>query len=131
MSLIKKDFAILDKLVFRELLYIPAVSFAFSKFGGLAYLMSIFFYTYAVLMDIFNKDDKNNAESIINSLPVRKVDIIKAKYSLIFIFVIIGNVVFFILNYILSKMPIPYQYIHVSIPLVLLATLYIVLFNSI
>lgn len=130
-NLIKKDFTILGFLVFRELLYIPAIGFAFYKFGGLAYLMAIFFYTYAVLMDTFNKDDKNDSEKIINCLPVKKADIIKAKYSLILIFILIGNVVFFILNYILGMLPVPYEQIQVSIPLMLMATLYIVVFNSI
>lgn len=103
-SLIRKDFKLLGAYgivigvfgLFYSILGYKTENFVLSQiyFGYV-----IFFLTYVMLMYSINFDEKSKADIILNSLPLKRADIVKARYISYLIYpLIFGGVLFIITN---------------------------------
>ncbi|MBU3155589.1 ABC-2 transporter permease [Clostridium estertheticum] len=92
-NLIIKDILIQKKTIIYALLYAAFVFVCFSTIfpnGFGLYVMSPMVITYLYITLAVQYDDKNNSEVILNSLPLKRSDIVISKYMSIFVFGIIG-----------------------------------------
>ncbi|MCB2306779.1 ABC-2 transporter permease [Clostridium estertheticum] len=92
-NLIIKDILIQKKTIIYALLY---AAFMFASFSTIfpsgfgLYVMSPIVITYLYITLAVQYDDKNNSEVILNSLPLKRSDIVISKYISTFVFGIIG-----------------------------------------
>jgi len=92
-NLVLKDIAIQKKMLVFAFIYTAFASFCFYSMGpnGLAlYVIAPIITNYLFISNAVNFDEKNKSEIILNSLPIKRNDIVKSKYMSIFVFVIIG-----------------------------------------
>lgn len=128
-SLIKKDFKLLGAYgivigvfgLFYSILGYKTKNFILSQiyFGYI-----IFFLTYVMLMYSINFDEKSKADIVLNSLPLKRADIVKARYISYFIYPLIFGGVLFIITKLLHTLKIS-EYTN-GTPLGLFSLLFIV-----
>ena len=109
-NLVWKDLLILKRFLWLAPLYGFFAFFAFSSMpdGGLsAATVAI---TYMLMLQAFALDDKNHAEIMLNSLPLRRRDIVLAKYLSVFLYAALG-----IVSFLLAQVVVTVVGIHISI----------------
>ena len=93
LNLVIKDILIQKKSLLYAFLYAIFLSITFSTLkpeGMGLYVLCPIVITYLLIYYAVNYDDKNKSEIIINSLPIKREDIVIAKYISTFIYAIIG-----------------------------------------
>lgn len=93
LNLVIKDILIQKKTIIFALLYAAFVLAFFSTIfpsGFGLYVMSPMIITYLYITFAVQYDDKNNSEVILNSLPLKRSDIVISKYISTFVFGSIG-----------------------------------------
>jgi len=103
LNLIIKDILIQKKTIIYALLYTIFMEVSFSSIlpsGFGLYVMSPMVITYLFISLAVQYDDKNKSEIILNSLPVKKSDIVIAKYVSTFVFGIVGIISSIIVGFI-------------------------------
>lgn len=91
--LIKKEFLIQKKIILFSLFYVIIAGITFDAIfpgGGAIYIVAPVIITYMLMMNSGDNDEKNNSEIIINSLPIKRDDVVVAKYLSIFFFACFG-----------------------------------------
>lgn len=93
LNLIKKDILIQKKTFLYTFLYTIFASAVFSSMGpsGFSlYVLSPMVTTYMFITLAVQYEDKNKSEIVLNSLPLKRDDIVIAKYISMFVFAILG-----------------------------------------
>jgi ABC-2 type transport system permease protein len=92
-NLIVKDILIQKKTIIYALIYAIFMYAAFSSImpsGFGLYVMSPMLNTYLFITLAVQYDDKNNSQVILNSLPLKRADIVISKYMSTFVFGMLG-----------------------------------------
>jgi ABC-2 type transport system permease protein len=92
-DLIRKDFLVQKNIFLFGLLYTVFGAFVFEEMvpgGGALYMVVPYATIYLLVMYACGYDAKNNAEVILNSLPVTRVEIVIAKYLSALAFMAVG-----------------------------------------
>lgn len=94
LNLLFKDLLIQKKTFLFALFYIVFLIFVFQKppMSTAIYPMSTVAVVYLFTMNASGHDDKNRSEVLLNSLPVRRREIVLAKYLSTFLYIAIGLV---------------------------------------
>lgn len=105
LSLIYKDIILQKKMFLFALGYAVFLFFAFRtpEFVNGVYVMGSFAIAYLFLLTSVAWDDKNKSEIILNSLPVRREDIVKAKYLFVLVSAALGIAIMGVTGLILKK----------------------------
>ncbi|MBZ9607122.1 ABC-2 transporter permease [Clostridium estertheticum] len=103
LNLIIKDIAIQKKTLLYALLYTifaPIAFFSMGPSGFGLYVLSPVAITYMFITLAVQYDDKNKSEIALNSLPIKRDDIVISKYISTFVFAILGIVYSIIIGFI-------------------------------
>lgn len=118
LNLLRKDIIIQKKTFLIAFLYTILFSITFSSFKPIGlglYVVAPIVVAYTFITNAIDYDEKNKCEIILNSLPLKRTDIVISKYISIFIFVIIG-IIYSILIGVIGKMTgLPFYNISVSL----------------
>lgn len=114
-SLILKDFLLTRKTLLVSIAYAVFILIAFqSETLALAsYIMGAVAITYLYLLSVCAYDDKNNTELVLNSLPLSRESIVKARYLSVFIYLALALVIIGGLGFLFKAvgLPIPRNYL--------------------
>lgn len=102
-NLIIKDIAIQKKTLLYTLLYAifaPIAFFSMAPNGFGLYVFPPMAITYIFISFAANYDEKNKSEIVLNSLPLKRNDIVISKYISIFVFAIIGIIYAILIGFI-------------------------------
>jgi len=131
LNLIIKDFLIQKKAVVLAIFYILFFIIVFQSIGETMFAPAIIAFTYILVMGAFAYDDKNKADLMINSLPIRRVKVVMAKYVSIFVYLVIGTAAYIIIYNITTMANIPLKVYPVTFEALVGAVLGVSLMNSI
>ncbi|MDR3585119.1 MAG: ABC-2 transporter permease [Desulfosporosinus sp.] len=85
-NLVRKDLLILKRYLWLAPLYGLFALYAFRTMLGGALSVGTVVVTYMLMLQAITQDDKNNSEIMLNSLPLRRKDIVLAKYLSVFLY---------------------------------------------
>lgn len=108
-NLVIKDIVVQKKSIAFAVLYIAFFIVALQSVGEMTFTCAITAFSYILVMGGFAYDDKNKADIMLNSLPLKRYNIVLAKYISLFIFVAIGSVIYFILEMVLRGTGFPFK----------------------
>lgn len=103
LNLVIKDIAIQKKTLLFAFFYTAFISICFNSMGpnGLAlYVVAPILTNYLLVSNAVNYDEKNKSEIVLNSLPLKRDDIVIAKYISIFVFTIMGFIYSILIGFI-------------------------------
>jgi len=92
-NLVIKDIVIQKKNFLLTFFYTVFFSFTFSSFKPIGlglYVLAPIVVSFMFISNAANYDDKNKCELVLNSLPIKRADIVISKYISIFLYVIIS-----------------------------------------
>ncbi len=101
-SLIAKDILVQKKQLPLSFAYILLIVFAFQSVGNAMFAVSVVAFTYMMIMTSCAYEDKNKADIMLNSLPMKRSSIVLAKYLSVLVFFIMGTAAYAILTLVLS-----------------------------
>ncbi|NMA65345.1 MAG: ABC-2 transporter permease [Clostridiaceae bacterium] len=106
-SLIVKDILIQKKRMLISFLLIIFMIISFQSIGEAMFAASVGAFTYSLLMVACAYEDMNKSNIMLNSLPIKKSKIVAAKYVSIFVFFIMGTIIYYVCHVVASitKMP--------------------------
>ncbi|NLM72656.1 MAG: ABC-2 transporter permease [Clostridiaceae bacterium] len=93
-NLVVKDILIQKKRVLFALLYIIFMVIAFQNMGLVMFTVGVTACTYMLIMTACAYEDMNKSDIMMNSLPVKKSQIVAAKYLSVFVFFIMGTLAY-------------------------------------
>lgn len=131
LRLVIKDILIQKKTFIGALIYLVFVIFVFQSLEGNVYTAAIVAFTYLMVMGAFAYDDKSKSDIMLNSLPVKRKNIVMAKYMSLFAYVTIGTVAFIAVNSLISVSNVNVKTYPVDLESVVGAVFAISLLNSI
>ncbi|MBW9146607.1 ABC-2 transporter permease [Clostridium sp. CM027] len=134
LNLIKKDILIQKKTIIFALLYAILASAFFSPIlpkGFGLYVLSPMVITYLFITLAVQYDDKNNSEVILNSLPLKRSDIVIAKYISTFAFGLIGIICSTLVGFIGNTTRLTMFIGSISLLDIVLVTMFTCIFSSI
>ncbi|MBU3191789.1 ABC-2 transporter permease [Clostridium bowmanii] len=102
-NLVIKDIAIQKKTLLYALLYAiiaPIAFFSMAPNGFGLYVLPPMATTYIFISLAVSYDEKNKSEIVINSLPIKRVDIVISKYISVFVFATIGIIYSILIGFI-------------------------------
>lgn len=127
-NLIIKDILIQKKSFIYAVFIYPLIAIvAFSANTGGMLGMSIYSIAYIMVTGAFAYDEKSNADIFLNSLPVRKKDIVASRYLSLILFVAIGLVIMFFYIKLITLFKIPIEVGSISISNIIPITTFIIL----
>ena len=85
-NLVWKDILILKRYLWLAPLYGFFALFFFRSMPGVGLSAGSVMVTYMLMLQAFTLDDKNHSEIMLNSLPLRRRDIVLAKYLSVFLY---------------------------------------------
>ncbi len=106
-NLIAKDILVQKKQLPLSFAYILLIVFAFQSVGKAMFAVSIVAFTYMMIMTSCAYEDKNKADILLNSLPLKRSSIVLAKYLSVLVFFLMGTVAYAILTLVISISGIP------------------------
>ena len=89
-KLVWKDFLILRKVLWYAPIYAFGMALAFSGTGNGALSVATVGVSYMLMIQACARDEKNKSEIMLNSLPLRRRDIVLAKYLSVFPYALLG-----------------------------------------
>ncbi len=131
LRLVIKDILIQKKTFIGALIYLIFVIFAFQGLEGNAYTAAIVAFSYLMVMGAFGHDDKNKSDIMLNSLPIKRKNIVMAKYISLFAYITIGTLAFIAVNSLVSVSNINIKTYPVTLESIISAIFAISLLNSI
>lgn len=130
-SLVMKDILIQKKTIALSLAYMIFFIIAFQHMGGNGFISAVVAVVYLLVNTALAYDDKNKAEVMLNSLPIKRRDLVSAKYISIFVYSIMEVVFYFLASLLIKVTGIPVQLSNIT-PLGIISGLFsVVLLNSI
>jgi len=106
-NLVWKDLLILKNYLWVALLYGFFAIFAFSFMNGGALSAATVGVTYMLMGQAIAQDEKNKSEIMLNSLPLRRRDIVLAKYLSVFLYAALAILSFFLAQGVVTVSGIP------------------------
>lgn len=98
LNLVMKDFLIQKKTLLLMLAYILVFMFAFQSLGNGAFAGIIVAVTYSLVTTACNHEEKVNSDIIFNSMPLRRRDIVLAKYLSVIAYTLLASLCYFIIT---------------------------------
>lgn len=89
-NLIIKDILIQKKILIFTFIYSIFIFFALSTFQQTLYIMGSMAIGYILVTNALNFEEKSNSEILVNSLPLKRNQIVFAKYLSVFLYLLIG-----------------------------------------
>ena len=133
-NLIIKDIMIQKKMILYTLLYAtfaPIVFFSMGPGGLGLYVLPPMATTYMFISFAVKYDEKNNSEVILNSLPLKREDIVISKYISIFVFGAVGLVYSILIGFIGKATGLPIFDSTISLLHIVLVLTSVCIFSSI
>ena len=130
-NLILKDILLQKKIIAFIFLYAIIFVFAFQSseiFGFVAVVMAV---TYTSMNTIASIEDKNKADVLLNSLPIRRKKLILAKYISIWIYMFMGILSYIIVTNLIKAFGLPIKVFPITVEAIMAAIISVVLINSI
>lgn len=106
-NLIVKDILIQKKQLLFSFIYIFIIIVSFQSVGASMFPAGIVAFTYILVLGACAYDDKNKADVMLNSLPIKRSTIVLARYISAFVFLAIGPIAYVILTEIIKVSGIP------------------------
>ncbi|WP_213818300.1 ABC-2 transporter permease [Garciella nitratireducens] len=129
-SLIIKDLLLLKKIILWGLVYMIFFSVAFQGLEGGAFLFAVAL-THVFIMTTSAYEDKNNADVLLNSLPLKKERIVVSKYISGWIDFVISTVFYLEITFLIGIFKIPLEMASITIMDFMIALFFISLLNAI
>jgi len=120
-NLVWKDLLSLKRSLWLASLYGVFALFAFSSLKGVALSAGTIGASYMLLSQACAKDDKNKSELMLNSLPLRRRDIVLAKYLSVFLYATLAILSFLLAQGVVSVIGIPISLTKISLEGIALA----------
>jgi ABC-2 type transport system permease protein len=114
-SLVLKDILIQKRTFIFGLFYIPIMVIAFQNSPGSMISAGIIGMMYIVLITACANDDKYNTDILLNSLPIRRNNIVLSKYISVLVYFIIGIADYLIFSSIVNILGLPFKVQPISI----------------
>lgn len=130
-KLILKDLLVQKKMLAFSIIYTVIFMFAFQHTGSAVLPVSVIALTYVLVTGACSNDDKNKTDMILNSLPIRRVDIVASKYLSIIVFGIIGVAAYAVMFFLVTFTGFPFKVYGITAEGLAGAFLSISLMNSI
>ena len=131
LNLVLKDILIQKKSVLFAIIYIVFFMCVFHSLGTMMSASAIVAFTYILLMGAFAHDDKSKADTMLNSLPVKRESVVIAKYISLLLFLAIGAAVYIILFNIIQIINLPLKAFPLTLECLVGALFGVSLMNSI
>lgn len=131
LNLIWKDILIQKRTVLLSFVYIIFFSFAFRQMGSAAFSAAAVAVTYLFVIGSSAYEDKNKADIMLNSLPISRNKLVLAKYISVFVFLLIGTVVYLLSQVLILYLHFPYPLQPISLESLAGAVFSIILLNGI
>lgn len=131
LSLIIKDILVQKKTFVGALLYLVFFVFVFQSLKGNMYTAAIVAFAYLMVMGGFAYDDKTKSDIMLNSLPIKRENVVMAKYISLFAYIAIGTIAFIAITSVISLLNMPIKTYPVTIELIVSAIFAVSLLSSI
>jgi len=111
LNLILKDILVQKRTIIFAFLYSIFIFFVFSRppFSQLIYSMGAVAISYIFIITALQADFKNNTIIIINSLPVKRSEIVVSKYLSLFVYIAISFSLLVIVGLLIKVSPLPFD----------------------
>lgn len=109
LNLVVKDILVQKKSIILSFIYILFIIFTFQKVGPLMFPAGIVAFVYMLVLTSCAYEDKNNADIMVNSLPIRRSEVVLAKYISVFVFLLLGTVAYVVLTGIVNIVQLPFK----------------------
>jgi len=106
-NLIIKDILIQKRQLVFSLLYLGFMIIAFQSFGEIMFSAGIVAFIYMLSMTACASEDKVKSDIMLNSLPIKRVNIVLQKYISIYIYFIMGTISYIVFSKLLQFLQIP------------------------
>lgn len=130
-SLILKDILIQKKTVLFSLVYFIVLIFAFQYLQYSTLTICVVALSYMLVVTACAHDDKNKAETVLNSLPLRRSDIVLSKYLSVLVYYMLGVILYFILSAAANLAALPVKVHPITVEGLIGSLLAVVLMNGI
>lgn len=130
-KLILKDIIVQKKVYITAMLYLVFSIFAFQSVKEMMYSVAIVAFVYLLVSGAFAYDDKSKSDIMLNSLPIKRSQLVMAKYVSILIYTIMGTIAFSIISYSIRILDIPLKTYPITVEGIIGAFFSISLINSI
>lgn len=130
-NLILKDILIQKKMILLSFLYVVFFIIAMQGAGLVIYPMAVTALTYMLVLTSCAYDDKNKADVMLNSLPLKRYNIVLAKYLSIFVYIAIGTIVYYVTTTLVYLTGLPVKTSPISLEGLAGTVLSIIFLNSI
>ncbi|MBO8170272.1 MAG: ABC-2 transporter permease [Bacillaceae bacterium] len=126
-SLIAKDFLVQKRQLWFSLFYYVIFMYLASQLGNTAFILMVVMITFIFTATSAAYDDKSKSDILLNSLPVRRNQIVLAKYLSFLIASIFHIIVFALLGWVINQLGLwqmePVTWLHILIALLNLSLL--------
>lgn len=129
-NLILKDIMIQKKTVLFSLVYVLFFIFAFQKMESAGIISAIVAVTYILVQTACAYEDKDKADVVLNSLPIRKRDIVLSKYLSVYIYGIFGAAAYIAIGAIIRTTGLPVRVYEVTLETAVGTLLAVILYSS-
>lgn len=106
-SLVLKDLLIQKKTLLFGIVYFVFFAFAMQGVGIVIFPASLTAFTYMAVVTACAYDDKNKTDVMLNSLPLKRSNIVMAKYISVFFFIAVGLILYFIVSAVVGLTGLP------------------------
>lgn len=106
-SLMLKDILVQKKTVLFGFFYIFFVIIAFQSFGASTFPTGMVIFSYMLISTSCAYDEKNKSDILVNSLPLKRATIVRAKYFSVLMFFVVGVFYYGILTGIMGVLNLP------------------------
>lgn len=130
-SLILKDFLIQKKTLLFSFAYILILIYIFQGIEYVIFPVCIGAFTYILMSTACAHDDKNKADIMLNSLPLKRENIVLARYFSIYVFTLVGTVAYWLITNIIVMINLPVDVYPITISGFFGAIYAVTLINSI
>ena len=107
LNLIIKDILIQKKQFIFALLYFGFLIFAFQSFGQVMFSAGIVAFIFMLSMTSCAHEDKVKSDIMLNSLPIKKANIVLQKYISVYIYFIMGVITYIVFSKLIQILQIP------------------------
>jgi len=131
LNLLIKDILVQKKTFIGALFYLVFLVVAFQSLEMNMFTAAIVAFVYLLVIGGFAYDDKSKSDIMLNSLPIKRENIVMSKYISLFVYIAIGTIAYIAVSFVISLLNTPIKTYPVTIELIVSAVLAVSLLNSI
>ena len=98
-SLVIKDILLVKKTILLGFAYMIFFLVAFQGMGNTAFISAVVAYTYILIMTIAAYEEKNNADILLNSFPIKRQGIVLSKYVSGLVCLVISIIIYWMITF--------------------------------